>query len=142
MSVFSINRVTIVARLTRDPEQRPLSSGASVCSLRVACNGVRRDDSGDYVERPNFFDVSVFGPHGEAVSEYTHKGSQVAIDGRLQWREWETPEGERRQAVQIVADTVLFLDRVPGAGSGDGEGGDDGELVGVGGEASTDALGF
>jgi single-strand DNA-binding protein len=139
MSTFSINRVTMVARLTRDPELRSLPSGSSVCSLRVACNGIRKDDSGEYVERPNYFDVSVFGAQGEAVSQYTHKGSRIALDGRLEWREWETAEQDRRQAVQIVADTVQFLDSAPGNGSEGGED-DDGELVGAG--ASADALGF
>jgi single-strand DNA-binding protein len=140
MSVFAINRVTMVGRLTRDPELRALSSGNSVCSLRIACSGARKDPAGEYVERPNYFDVSVFGGQGEAVNQYTRKGSRVALDGRLEWREWETTEQERRQAVSIVADTVLFLDG-PGDGSGqDGDGDEDGALVGAG--ATGADLGF
>lgn len=134
MSYSSINRVVLVGRLTRDPELRALPSGGNVCSLRIACNGARRDpDGGDYVEKPNFFDVSVFGAPGESVHRYMRKGSRVAIDGRLDWREWEGADEQRRQAVSIVADSVQFLDS---AGGGDGEegfGGDGGgELVGVG----------
>jgi len=132
MSGFSINRVTLVARLTRDPELRALPSGTSVCSLRVACNGVRRDADGDYSERPNYFDVSVYGAAADSVSRYTRKGSRVAIDGRLEWREWETDQ-QKRQAVSIVADTVQFLDS-PGTGTSDedGEGEEGSELVGAG----------
>lgn len=134
MSSFSINRVTIVARLTREPEVRALPSGTSVCSLRVACNSSRREPDGSYSERPNFFDVSIFGPAAENVAQYTHRGSRVGIDGRLEWREWETADQQKRQSVSIVADTVQFLD-----GPGErGEDGEDGELVGAGSGAEGD----
>ncbi|HTD09713.1 MAG TPA: single-stranded DNA-binding protein, partial [Solirubrobacteraceae bacterium] len=98
MAYFSINRVVLVGRLTRDPELRALPSGTNVCSLRIACNSSRKDADGEFVERPNFFDVSVYGVRGENVSHYMRRGSRVAIDGRLEWREWETAEQERRQA--------------------------------------------
>jgi single-strand DNA-binding protein len=144
MSQFCINRVVLVGRLTRDPELRALPSGTSVCSLRIACNSSRRDASGELAERPNYFDVSVYGASGESVGHYMRRGSRVAIDGRLEWREWETEEHHKRQAVSIVADTVQFLDSPaqpsPGEGPLDGsadgaeseEQGDDRELVGVG----------
>jgi single-strand DNA-binding protein len=140
MAYFSINRVVLVGRLTRDPELRALPSGSSVCSLRVACNSSRRDQDGEFVERPNFFDVNVYGAPGESVGHYMRRGSRVAIDGRLEWREWETAEHERRQAVSIVADTVQFLDS-PGERSDEHRPEDDGgetgdaterELVGAG----------
>jgi single-strand DNA-binding protein len=110
MSGFTINRVVLVGRLTRDPELRSLSSGSSVCGLRIACNTTRRDAEGEYHENPNFFDVSIFDAAGEQVSRYTRKGSRVAIDGRLDWSEWETADGQKRQAVSVVANKVLFLD--------------------------------
>jgi len=106
---FNLNRVVLIGRLTRDPELRALPSGSSVCSLRIACNASRRDGDG-YTERPNYFDVSVYGPAAENVSTYTRRGSRVGIDGRLEWREWETDDQQKRQAVSIVADTVQFLD--------------------------------
>ncbi len=148
MAYFSINRVVLVGRLTRDPELRALPSGTSVCSLRIACNSSRKDTDGEFVERPNFFDVSVYGAPGESVSNYMRRGSRVAIDGRLEWREWETAEQERRQAVSVVADTVQFLDspgeraqsELSGAESGDGEAGR--ELVGVGVGGDDDDLVF
>jgi single-strand DNA-binding protein len=129
MSNFSVNRVVLVGRLTRDPELRSLPSGRSVCGLRIACNSSRKDADGEYHERPNYFDVSVFGAAGESVEQYTRKGSRVAVDGRLEWREWETAEQQKRQAVSIVADVVQFLDtpgerdeELVGAGSAEGEG--------------------
>ena len=136
MSNFAINRVVLVGRLTRDPELRALPSGTGVCALRVACNSSWIDADGDRKERPNYFDVSVFGGAAESVSRYMRKGSQVAIDGRLEWREWETAEKQKRQAVSIVADTVQFLERAgEHGGEGDPESGEDsGELVGVGAE--------
>lgn len=134
MSYSSINRVVLVGRLTRDPELRALSSGRSVCGLRIACSGFRREEDGTYAERPNFFDVSVFGSHAENVQRYTKKGTRVAIDGRLEWREWEAEEQQRRQAVSIVADSVQFLDS-PGGESMEfspRDGDPETELVGAG----------
>jgi single-strand DNA-binding protein len=139
MSYFSINRVVLVGRLTRDPELRALPSGTSVCSLRVACNSSRRDAEGEYQERPNFFDVSVYGAPAESVSRYMLKGSSCAIDGRLEWREWETADQQKRQAVSVVADTVQFLDGPgdrskvePRDGLDVDEGREDGESLGAG----------
>ena len=105
-----INRVVLVGRLTRDPELRSSAAGTSVCRLRLACNsGWRNKDTGEFDERPNFFDVTVFGASGEACARFLGKGQPVAVDGRLDWHEWETGEGERRQAVGIVAESVQFL---------------------------------
>jgi single-strand DNA-binding protein len=131
MPYHSINRVVLVGRLTRDPELRATPSGTSVCSLRIACNAYRREADGSYAERPNFFDVSVFGAAAENVDRYTQRGKRVAIDGRLDWREWETAEGQRRQAVGIVADNVEFLDSGRD-GEDDRKELGDGELAGVG----------
>jgi single-strand DNA-binding protein len=151
MSYFAINRVVLIGRLTRDPELRALPSGTSVCGLRIACNSSRKDSAGELIERPNYFDVSVYGAPGESVSRYMHRGSRVAIDGRLEWREWETAEQERRQAVSIVADTVQFLDSPGERGQLDGDeeisgegasGGEERELVGVGAGVEEDDLVF
>jgi len=143
MSYSNINRVVLVGRLTADPELRALPSGSNVCALRIACNTTRKNSDGDYAEKPNFFNVSVFGLAGESVHRYMSRGRRVAVDGRLDWREWETAEGTKRQAVDIVAESVQFLD---GRGDhGDSDGSPDGqgtsqvdendeerELVGVG----------
>jgi single-strand DNA-binding protein len=144
MSSFNINRVVLVGHLTRDPELRAVASGGSVCSLRIALNSRHREADGEYGERPNYFDVSVFGPAAEVVSEHTSKGSQVGIDGRLSWREWETAEETKRQAVSVIADTVQFLGRPArhdGDDDGEADGGeDDPDLAGIG--AGTEDIPF
>ncbi len=121
MSYSSINRTVLVGRLTRDPELEELPSGHTVGKLRLACNGSRRDPDGAYHERPSYFDVSVYGAQADPVGRYLRKGSAVAVDGHLEWREWETAEGRKRQAVKVVADAVQFLDR---RGAGDRVGDD------------------
>ncbi|MGD0198805.1 MAG: single-stranded DNA-binding protein [Solirubrobacteraceae bacterium] len=106
----SINRVVVVGNLTRDPELRSTASGTNVCRMRVACNTRwYNTESGEWEEKPNFFDVSVFGASAEACARFLEKGRPVAIDGRLDWHEWQTDGGERRQAVGVVADSVQFL---------------------------------
>ena len=113
MAASNINRVIITGNLTADPELRSLPSGNSLCKLRVACNTRRKDGaSGEWVDKPNYFDVTVWGAQGENCAKYLAKGRGVAVDGRLEWREWEqdTPEGKKkRQAVDIIADSVQFL---------------------------------
>lgn len=106
---MNINRVIITGNLTRDPELNTLPSGTSVCDLRVACNGRRKDASGAWVDKPNFFNVKVWGAQGENSARYLAKGRPVAIDGRLDWREWEDQSGAKRQSVDIIADSVQFL---------------------------------
>ncbi|HEX2466745.1 MAG TPA: single-stranded DNA-binding protein [Solirubrobacterales bacterium] len=108
----------VTGNLTRDPELRTLPSGTSVCKLRIAVNSRRKDQSGEWVDKPNYFDVTVWGAQGENCSTYLSKGRPVAIDGRLEWREWEAQDGSgKRQAVEIIADSVQFL------GSRDGSAG-------------------
>ncbi|HWX86784.1 MAG TPA: single-stranded DNA-binding protein [Solirubrobacteraceae bacterium] len=128
MSYSNINRVVLIGRLTSDPELRALPSGSTVCGLRVACNGIRKSSAGEYTEKPNFFNVSVFGPVGESVHRYMRRGGRIAIDGHLKWREWETPEGDKRQAVEIVADSVQFLDGRGEHGGSDGSTGDESSI--------------
>jgi len=119
MAATNINRVVLTGNLTADPELRSLPSGTSVCSMRIACNTRRKNNStGEWEDKPNYFDVTVWGAQGENASRYLAKGRPVAIDGRLEWREWESQDGSKRQAVEIVADTVQFL-----GSRGDGEGG-------------------
>ncbi len=115
-----LNRVTLIGRLTRDPELRHTRAGDAIASLRVAVNGRARDEGGQWVDKPNFFDVSVFGRQAETVANYMAKGRRIGIDGRLQWREWEAQDGTKRQSVDVVANDVFFLDS---RGDGDGGGG-------------------
>jgi single-strand DNA-binding protein len=114
----NINRVVLVGNLTRDPELRHTPSGTPVCGLRIAVNTRRKDESGQWTDKPNYFDVTVWGQQGENCAQYLAKGRPVAIDGRLEWREWEAQDGSKRQAVEVVADSVQFL-----GGRMDAEGG-------------------
>ena len=116
----NINRVVLVGNLTKDPELRHTPSGMAVCSLRLAVNTRRKDDAGQWADKPNYFDVVVWGQQGENCAQYLAKGRPVAVDGRLEWREWEAQDGAKRQAVEIVADSVQFLG---GRGDGDSGGG-------------------
>lgn len=117
-----IARVTIVGRLTRDPELSQLPSGTSVCKLGVAVNSSFKDGSGQWQEKPNFFDVKVWGAQGENCARYLAKGRQVAVDGRLNYDAWEAQDGSKRSRVDVVADTVMFLGG-PGEGSSAPSGG-------------------
>jgi single-strand DNA-binding protein len=122
MAATNINRVVISGNLTRDPELRSIpSSGTSVCSLRIAVNSRRKDESGQWVDKPNYFDVSVFGAQGDNCAQYLSKGRPVAVDGRLNWREWEK-DGIKRQSVDIIADSVQFLGSREGGTQGNGNG--------------------
>jgi single-strand DNA-binding protein len=120
MAATNINRVVMTGNLTRDPELRSLPSGMSVCSLRIACNTRRKGASGEWEDKPNYFDVTVWGAQGENCARYLTKGRPVAIDGRLEWREYQTQDGQRRQAVDIIADSVQFLGGRDDAGTGNG----------------------
>ncbi len=109
MASTNINVVVVTGNLTRDPELRSLPSGTAVCELRVAVNSRRKDQSGEWVDKPNYFDVAAYGPQGENCATYLSKGRPVAVEGRLDWREWEAQDGSKRQAIRIVANSVQFL---------------------------------
>ena len=122
MAASNVNVVVITGNLTRDPELRSTGGGTAVCELRVAVNSRRKDgQTGEWVDKPNYFDVTVWGAQGENCANYLSKGRPVAVEGRLDWREWEAKDGSgKRQAVSIVANSVQFL------GSRDGSGGQGG----------------
>ena len=124
MAATNINRVVLTGNLTADPELRSLPSGTSVCELRVACNSRRKDQStGEWVDKPNYFNVKVWGAQGENAARYLSKGRPVALDGRLDWREWEAQDGTKRQTIDIIADSVQFLGSRDDASGGGGFGG-------------------
>ena len=121
MAATNINRVVLTGNLTADPDLRGLPSGTSVCKLRVACNTRRKNNStGEWEDKPNYFDVTVWGAQGENCARFLSKGRPVAVDGRLEWREWETQEGHKRQAVDIIAESVQFLGGRDEAAGGNG----------------------
>jgi single-strand DNA-binding protein len=106
---MNINAAIIVGNLTRDPELRVTGGGTNICTLRVAVNDrVKDQNTGQWGDRPNYFNVDVFGGQAEQCAKFLSRGRQVAVSGRLRWREWEK-DGAKREAVSIVADTVQFL---------------------------------
>ena len=120
MAASNVNVVVITGNLTRDPELRSTGGGTSVCELRVAVNSRRKDGStGEWIDKPNYFDVTVFGAQGENCANYLAKGRPVAVEGRLDWREWEAKDGSgKRQKVSIIANSVQFLGSRDGSGGG------------------------
>jgi single-strand DNA-binding protein len=104
-----IARVTLVGRLVADPELRQTAGGTSVCQMRVAVNSSQKDASGQWVEKPSFFDVVVYGAPAENCARFLSKGRQVAVDGRLDQRSWEAQDGSKRSKVEIIADYVEFI---------------------------------
>jgi single-strand DNA-binding protein len=120
MSGFDINTVTVSGNLTRDPEVRTIpTSGQSVCSLRIAHNERYKDASGEWADRAAYFDVTVWAGLGEWMGRNLHKGQKVVVSGKLNWREWDSPEGQKRQAVDITAFSVIPIVR-DGQSSGGG----------------------
>ncbi len=118
MATTNINRVVLTGNLTRDPVLRDTSTGTPVCGLRIASNTRRKTSGGEWVDKPNYFSVTVWGALGETCHRFLSKGRAVAIDGRLEWREW-THDDAKREAVEIVADAVQFL--ASGADNGNGD---------------------
>jgi single-strand DNA-binding protein len=133
--VATINSVVLVGNLTKDPELRHTPAGMPVCSLRLAVNTRRKDAAtGQWGEKPNYFDITVWGQQGENCAQYLAKGRPVAIDGRLEWREWDAQDGTKRQAVEVIADSVQFL-----GGRGEGGGAGENQFVPAGAQAASDA---
>ena len=142
MSSININRVVLTGNLTRDPELRSTPSGTSVCSLRIASNTRRKDNTtGEWVDKPNYFSVTVWGAHGENCARFLSKGRPVCIDGRLEWREW-MHEDSKREAIEIVADAVQFLAARDHDTAGDPSPADDREPAAVGASADDDDIPF
>ena len=104
----SYSRVIIIGNLVRDPEIRYTPSGTAVAYMRVAVNHkVKKMEQ--VVEEVSFFDVVAFGKTAQASAEFLEKGSTVFVDGSLRERRWETPDGQRRSKIEIIANTMRFL---------------------------------
>jgi single-strand DNA-binding protein len=104
--MVSFNRVVLAGNLTRDPELRFTQQGVPVASLSIAVNRVRSKS-----EAVDFFNVSAWRELGERVANYKKQGDPILVEGRLQYRTWQTPDGTKRSSVDVVADNVQFLNR-------------------------------
>ena len=122
MSNVSINRVNISGNLTRDPELRATSTGTQVLTFGVAVNDRRRNpQTGEWEDVPNVVDCVVFGNRADPLSRFLSKGSKVAIEGKLRWRQWEK-DGQKRSKLEVIVDEVEFLSPRSSAGQqGGGE---------------------
>ena len=116
----SLNQVTLMGNLTRDPELRQTPNGQNVTSLSLALNRRYKDQSGEWQEVTDYVDIVAWGPLAERVSQYLNKGSRCLVQGRLQSRSWEQ-EGQKRSKVEVLANDVTFLDS---KGSSSSNGGD------------------
>jgi single-strand DNA-binding protein len=114
----SLNKVMLIGNLTRPPELRYTPSGAAVADLRVAVNRNYTTQSGEKRDETAFLTVIAWGKTAENCSEYLDKGSQILVEGRIQTRDWEGKDGQKRSATEIVAERVQFLSRLKGASAG------------------------
>lgn len=117
----NVNKVFLMGNLTRDPELRYTPGGTPVCEFGLAVNRQYTTRDGEQREDPCFVDITVWGRRGEVVSEYFSKGKPIFVEGRLNFDQWETPDG-RRSKLTVVADDFQFVGG-PGGGSGGGRGG-------------------
>ena len=113
---MSLNRATIISNLTRDPELRNTSSGQSVTNFAVATSSQWVDAAGKKQEKTKNHSIVAWGKLAEICSQYLSKGRKVFVEGRLQTRDWETPDGQKRQRTEIIADNMIMLDKA-GQGS-------------------------
>ncbi len=111
---MSINRVNISGNLTRDPELRATSGGAQVLSFGVAVNDrAKNQQTGEWEDRPNFIECTMFGTRAEKLAQYLHKGMKVAIEGKLRYSQWEK-DGQRRSKLEVIAEELEFMSRQDG----------------------------
>ncbi len=105
----SLNKVFLMGNLTRDPELRYVPSGTAAATFTIAINRVYTSQAGEKKEEVSFIRVVVWGRRAEVCGEYLSKGSPVFVEGRLQSRSWEGQDGQKRSAVEVIADNVQFL---------------------------------
>jgi single-strand DNA-binding protein len=123
----SLNKVMLIGNLGADPEVRFTQNNQQVCNFRMATTEVWNDKAGQRQERTEWHRIVVWGRQAEHCGQYLRKGRSVYVEGRIQSREWQDKDGNRRWSTEIVADRVTFL------GSGQGRGEESGAYGGGGG---------
>lgn len=113
----SLNKVLLIGNLTRPPEVRYTPTGTAVADLRLAVNRNYTTQGGERREESCFLTVVVWGKQAESCGEYLDKGSQIFVEGRLQTRDWEAKDGQKRTVTEVVAERVQFMSRTKGAGA-------------------------
>jgi single-strand DNA-binding protein len=105
----NLNKVLLIGNLTRDPELRYVPSGTAVATFTLAVNRVYKAQDGEKKEETSFIRIVVWGRRAEVCGEYLSKGSPVFVEGRLQSRNWEAQDGQKRSTTEVIADNVQFL---------------------------------
>ncbi len=108
---MDLNRAQLIGNVTRDPESRTTPSGQMVCNFGIATNQVWTDAQGQKQTRTEFHNIVVWGKLAEICTQYLSKGKKVFLEGRLQTREWETQDAQKRRTTEIVAENMIMLDR-------------------------------
>ena len=116
---MSLNKCMIIGNLGRDPEMRYTPSGQAVTQFTVATNRNWRDQQGERQEETEWFRIVAWGQQAEFAAEYLRKGNKVYIEGRLQTRQWEGQDGQKRYTTELVANTIQNLERRPREDAGD-----------------------
>jgi single-strand DNA-binding protein len=111
----SLNKVFLIGNLTRDPELRYIPSGSAVATFTIGVNRVWKTPTGEKKEQATFIRIVVWGRRAEVCGEYLTKGSPVFVEGRMQSRDWQTQDGQKRNTVEVVADNIQFMSRGSGA---------------------------
>ena len=117
---MSLNKCMIIGNLGRDPEMRYTPSGQAVTQFTVAVNRNYKDQQGERQEETEWFRVVCWGQQAEFAAEYLRKGAKVYVEGRLQTRQWEGQDGQKRYTTELVANTIQNLERRPREDAGDG----------------------
>jgi len=129
MSGFTLNSVTLSGTLTRDPDVRTTPGGTEVCKLRIAVNGRKKNNStGEWEDVPNFFNVTLFGGLGAWLGNNIKKGQDIAVLGELRWHEWTTDDGGKREAVEVIANSIMPRGKSNGGGSSSSSSYDDSDI--------------
>jgi len=109
-----LNSVLLIGRLVADPELRYTQKGAPVCDFRIACSRrYKNRETGEWQEETLFINIVAWRRQAELANDYLKKGSAVLIDGSLRSRQWETSQGDKRSAIEVVARRIQFLDILP-----------------------------
>ena len=106
-----LNKVMIIGNIGTDPEMRYTANGNAVTTFRVACSRNYTGADGERKDETEWFSVVTWNKLAETCSQYLQKGRRAYVEGRLQTRSWEGPDGQRRYRTEVIANTVLFLDR-------------------------------
>lgn len=119
-----LNKVMIIGNVGKDPEMRYTANGSAVTTFSIACNRNYSGPDGERKEETEWFSIVTWNKLAETCSQFLQKGRRAYVEGRLHTRSWDAPDGQRRYRTEVIANTVLFLDRAQAAPLGDepGEG--------------------